>query len=114
MITTPYRKESEIEKKIKDLVFKVDCSYGESIALERELIEIYSSVRREDMEAVKGIVNSFRRKPTMHQISCPDGMIGCAVYHQEERFSSEDKECNKCIDDIIRELSAPGEGGFKR
>ena len=51
-------------------------------------------------EGLKGL----EKKPTPHQIACPDGRPGCCVYHQELRLSEEDKIYNKLLADVREKL----------
>lgn len=41
-----------------------------------------------------------KKEPTEHQISCPDHMPGCCVYHCEYRLSNEDKSFNQALSQI--------------
>lgn len=47
-----------------------------------------------------GKLEEMKKKPTRHPVPCPEGIVGCAVYHCEERLSNEDKAFNNALSDI--------------
>ena len=49
-------------------------------------------------------LESKKKEGTQVGIPCPDGMIGCCVYHCETRLTLEDKAYNLALQDLISHL----------
>lgn len=54
-----------------------------------------------EMEEVVKLVEDLKKKPTSHPIPCPEGKIGCLVYHCETKYSPEDLVFNEAIDKCL-------------